>query len=80
MRQQQERLEQKRQQQVLVQERVLQQLVREQELALLFYRKRPEQQQPSELRVHKTCSLENSLDGKTTSGNRQHIRYVGATE
>lgn len=79
MRQQQVQ-EQMRQQQVLVQEQVLQQQVLEQELALLFYRKRPEQQQPSELRVHKTCSLENSLDGKTISGNRQHIQYVGATE
>jgi hypothetical protein len=69
-----------RQQQVLVQELVLQQQVLVQELVLLFYRKRREQQQPSELRVRKTCSLENSLDGKTTSGNCRHIQYVGATE
>jgi len=77
---QQQVLVQMRQQRVLVQELALQQQVLVQELVLLFYRKRQEQQQPSEPRVHKTCSLENSLDGKTISGNRQHIQYVGATE
>jgi hypothetical protein len=65
---------------VLVQERVLQQLVLVQELVLLFYRKQREQQQPSELRVRKTCSFRNSLGGETISGNCQHKRYVCATE
>ncbi|MDR7376644.1 hypothetical protein J2X19_001302 [Rhodoferax ferrireducens] len=60
---------------VLVQQLVLQPQVLVQELVLLFCRKQPKQQQPSELRVQAICSLQNSLRGR----GKQFPEIVGIT-